>query len=204
MLFYNTGNPAPNPRRVRIFAAEKGIELPTKQVEIFKREHKAPEYLAVNPMGQTPSLQLDDGSVITESVSICRYLEHLHPDPPMFGADARGAAEVDQMIRRAEMRLMTPIGMVWGHTHPLTAKVVPHQYKDFGESNRPRIDHVMREFDTVLADRTFVAGDAYSMADIILLTTIDFGKFIGVEMPDEVPHLKSWHERVSARPSAQA
>ncbi|THD35237.1 MAG: glutathione S-transferase family protein [Sphingomonas sp.] len=204
MLFFNTGNPAPNPRRVRIFAAEKGIELPTKQVEIFKREHKSPEYLAINPMGQTPSLQLDDGSVITESVSICRYLDHLHPKPPMFGADAREAAEIDQMIRRAEMRLMTPIGMVWVHTHPLTAKVVPHQYTEFGESNRPRIDHVMREFDTVLADRAFLAGDAYSMADIVLLTTIDFGKFIGVEMPDEALHLKAWHERVSARPSAKA
>ncbi len=204
MLFYNTGNPAPNPRRVRIFAAEKGIELPTQQVEIFKREHKTPEYLAINPMGQTPTLQLDDGSVITESVSICRYLEHLHPGTPMFGATPREAAEVDQMIRRVEMRLMTPIGMVWVHTHPLTARVVPHQYTEFGESNRPRIDHVMREFDTVLADRAFLAGEAYSMADIILLTTIDFATFIGVEMPDDVPHLQAWHARVSARPSAQA
>ena len=204
MLFYNTGNPAPNPRRVRIFAAEKGIELPTKQVEIFKREHKAPEYLAINPMGQTPTLQLDDGSVITESVSICRYLEHLHSETPMFGATPREAAEVDQMIRRVEMRLMTPIGMVWVHTHPLTARVVPHQYTEFGESNRPRIDHVMREFDTVLADREFLAGKAYSMADIILLTTIDFAKFIGVEVPGNATHLKAWHARVSARPSAAA
>jgi glutathione S-transferase len=204
MLFYNTGNPAPNPRRVRIFAAEKGIELPTRQVEIFKGEHKAPEYLAINPMGQTPTLQLDDGSVITESVSICRYLEHLDPEPPMFGATARAAAEIDQMIRRVELRLMNPIGMVWVHTHPLTARVVPHQYTDFGESNRPRIDVVMREFDAVLADRAFVGGAAYSMADIVLLTTIDFAKFIGVEMPDDAPHLKAWHERVSARPSAQA
>jgi len=204
MLFYNTGMPAPNPRRVRIFAAEKGIELPTKNVEIFKREHKAPEYLAVNPMGQTPSLELDDGSVITESVSMCRYLDALHPEPPMFGANPREAAEVDQMIRRTELRLMTPIANVWVHTHPLTARVVPHQYKDFGESNRPRIDHVLREFDTVFADRPFLAGEAYSMADIILLTTIDFGSFIGVELPDNVPHLKGWHERVTARPSAAA
>ena len=204
MLFYNTGNPAPNPRRVRIFAAEKGIELPTKQVEIFKREHKAPEYLAVNPMGQTPCLELDDGSVITESVSICRYLDHLHPEPPLFGADARAAAEVDQMIRRTELRLMTPIANVWVHTHPLTAKVVPVQYKDFGESNRPRIDHVMREFDTVFGGRDFLAGDAYSMADIVLLTTIDFAHFIGVEMPDDAAHLRAWHDRVSARPSATA
>lgn len=204
MLFYNTGNPAPNPRRVRIFAAEKGIELPTKQVEIFKGEHKAPDYLAVNPLGQTPALQLDDGSVITESVSMCRYLEHLHPEPALFGDTPRQQAQVDQMIRRTELRLMTPIGNVWVHTHPFTARVVPHQYTDFGESNRPRIDHVMREFDTVFADREFLAGSAYSMADIILLTTIDFGKFIGVEMPDDVPHLKAWHERVSARPSAQA
>lgn len=204
MLFYNTGNPAPNPRRVRIFAAEKGIDLPTRQVEIVRREHKAPDYLAINPMGQTPCLQLDDGSVITESVSICRYLEHLHPEPPLFGATPREAAEVDQMMRRAELRLMTPIGNVWVHTHPLTARVVPHQYKDFGESNRPRIAAAMREFDTVLADRPFLAGKAYSMADIILLTTTDFATFIGIEMPGDAPHLKTWHDRVSARPSAQA
>ena len=204
MLFYNSGNPAPNPRRVRIFAAEKGIELPTQNVEIMKREHKAPEYLEVNPMGQTPSLALDDGSVITESVSICRYLDALHPEAPMFGTCPRSGAEVDQMIRRTELRLMTPIANVWVHTHPLTARVVPHQYKDFGESNRPRIDYVLREFDTVFADRPFLAGEAYSMADIILLTTIDFGTFIGLELPEDTPHLKAWHERVSARPSATA
>jgi glutathione S-transferase len=204
MLFYNTGNPAPNPRRVRIFAAEKGIELPTRQVEIFKREHKAPEYLAVNPMGQTPSLELDDGSVITESVSICRYLDALHPATPMFGTDPREAAEIDVMIRRVEMRLMIPIGMVWVHTHPLTARVMPKQYTEFGESNRPRIDAVMREFDTVLTEREFLDGKGYSMADIILLTTVDFAKFIGVEMPEDATALKAWHDRVSARPSAAA
>jgi glutathione S-transferase len=107
-------------------------------------------------------------------------------------------------IRRAELRLMTPIAMVWVHTHPFTARVVPKQYTEFGESNRPRIDAVMREFDAALSDREFLDGRAYSMADIVLLTTIDFGKFIGVEMPEDAAALRAWHERVSARPSTAA
>jgi glutathione S-transferase len=155
-------------------------------------------------MGQTPSLELDDGSVITESVSICRYLDALYPEVPMFGTNPREAAEIDVMIRRVEMRLMIPIGMVWVHTHPLTARVMPKQYTEFGESNRPRIDAVMREFDTVLTDREFLDGKGCSMADIILLTTIDFAKFIGVEMPEDAVALRAWHDRVSARPSAAA
>jgi glutathione S-transferase len=204
MLFYDAVSPAPNPRRVRIYLAEKGLTVPTEQVSIPKREHKSEEYRSVNPLGQVPCLKLDDGSVITESVSICRYFETLHPDPPLFGQGAQGQAEVDMWTRRAELRLMIPIGMVWVHTHPFTARVVPKQYTEFGESNRPRIDAVMREFDAALADRAFLDGKGYSMADIVLLTTIDFGKFIGVEMPDDAAALRAWHERVSARPSAAA
>ena len=204
MLFYDAVNPAPNPRRVRIYAAEKGINLPSEQVSIPKREHKSDDYLAVNPPGQVPCLKLDNGDVITESVSICRYLEALHPKPPLFGHCPQSMAEVDMWTRRVELRLMIPLSMVWVHTHPWTARVVPKQYTEFGESNRPRIDAVLREFDRSLADREFLDGRGYSMADIVLQTTIDFGGFIGVEMPEEVPALRAWHERVSARPSAQA
>lgn len=204
MLFYDAVNPAPNPRRVRLYLAEKGLSVPSTQISIPKGEHKSADYRTINPLGQVPCLTLDDGRAITESVSICRYFEALHPEPPMFGQGALGQAEVDMWMRRVELRLMVPIGMVWIHTHPFTARVVPRQYTEFGESNRPRIEAVMREFDAALGDREFLDGKGYSMADIVLQTTIDFGTFIGVEMPGDASALRAWHDRVSSRPSAQA
>ncbi len=204
MILYDAANPAPNPRRVRIFLAEKGIKLATKQLSIPEGEHKQPEFLSINPMGQIPALALDDGDVITESVSICRFLDALNPDPPLFGRGPKGVAEVDMWIRRVELRLMMPVGMVWAHTHPFTARVVKPQYTDYGNSNRPRAHAAMREIDTALANRTWLAGKDFSMADIVLLSVIDFAEWIGLAMPDDVPTLKAWHERASARPSAAA
>ena len=203
MLFYDSPNPAPNPRRVRIFAAEKGIELPMKEVSIPKREQKAPEYVAKNPRGQTPILELDDGTVIAESVAIMRYLEAEHPEPPLFGTTSREIAEIEMWSRRVEMILMPPVGAVWVHTHPFTA-ALPGRNSEWGEANRPRVSDAMRFFDQSLADRDYLAGEAFSAADILLLTTVDFAKFVGLEMPDGCASLGAWHERVSARPSAQA
>ena len=203
MLFYDSPNPAPNPRRVRIFAAEKGIELPMKEVSIPKREQKAPEYVAKNPRGQTPILELDDGTVIAESVAIMRYLEAEHPEPPLFGTTSREIAEIEMWSRRVEMILMPPVGAVWVHTHPFTA-ALPGRNSEWGEANRPRVADAMRFFDQSLADRDYLAGEAFSAADILLLTTVDFAKFVGLEMPDGCASLGAWHERVSARPSAQA
>ncbi|MEX0342035.1 MAG: glutathione S-transferase family protein [Erythrobacter sp.] len=203
MLFYDSPNPAPNPRRVRIFAAEKGIELPMKEVSIPRREQKAPDYVAKNPRGQTPILELDDGSVIAESVAIMRYLEAEHPKPPLFGTTAREIAGIEMWNRRVEMILMPPVGAVWVHTHPFTA-ALPGRNADWGEANRPRVADAMRFFDGSLEGREHLAGDDYSAADILLLTTIDFAKFVGLEMPEECANLASWHERVSARPSAGA
>lgn len=204
MIFYDSGMPAPNPRRVRIFAAEKGIDLPTQQVSLIAREHKSPEFLAVNPLGQTPALKLDDGSVITESVAICRYLEAIQPDPPLFGRTPLEIATIDMWSRRVEMLLGEPIGKIWVHTHPLTAKIVPERFPDYGESNRPRVAAAMAMCNAALGTRAFLAGDAFSVADINLLCTIDFAGFIGVPIPDDMAHLREWHARVSARASAAA
>jgi glutathione S-transferase len=204
MLFYDSPNPAPNPRRVRIFTAEKGLELPRKEVSIPKREHKAEEYLKINPLGQTPALQLEDGSVLTESVSMCRYLEALHPEPPLFGATPLEAAQIDMWMRRVELRLMNPVGQIWVHTHPWTARVVPKQYTEFGESNRPAVTGALKMCDEALAETPYLAGERYSMADIVLLTTVDFAIFIGLTLPEEFAYLNDWHRRVTARPSAQA
>ena len=203
MLFYDSPNPAPNPRRVRIFAAEKGIDLSSKEVSIPKREQKAPEYVAKNPRGQTPILELDDGTVIAESVAIMRYLEAEQPDPPLFGTTAREIAEIEMWNRRVEMILMPAIAAVWVHTHPFTA-ALPGRNAEWGESNRPRVVEGMRFFDGSLEGREYLAGSAFSAADILLLTTVDFAKFIGLDMPSECANLLRWHERVSARPSASA
>lgn len=203
MLFFNSPNPAPNPRRVRIFAAEKGIALPTRDLSIPDREHKSDEFIALNPRGQTPALQLDDGTVIAESVAICRYLEGLQPEPPLFGRDAKEQALVEMWSRRVEMILMPPIGAVWVHTHPFTARL-PGRNAEWGEANRPRVDEAMRFFDASLADREFLAADHFTNADILLLTTIDFAGFIGIPLPEELSSLRAWHARVSARPSAAA
>ena len=203
MLFYDSAMPAPNPRRVRIFAAEKGIELPSTQVSIPQREQKAPDFLAKNPRGQTPILELDDGKVIAESVAIMRYLEGLHPEPPLFGATPLESAQVEMWSRRIELNLMTAVGAVWVHTHRFTA-ALPGRNEAWGEANRPRVAEAMRFFDESLEGRDHLAGEAFSAADILLLTTVDFAKFVGLEMPGECAALAAWHERVSARPSAAA
>lgn len=204
MLLYDCPNPAPNPRRVRMFLVEKGLTVPTQQVSLREGEHKAPAFLAINPLGQIPALVLDDGGVITESVSICRYLEAEHPATPMFGTGSKGVAEVDMVLRRVELRLMTPLAMVWMHTHPFTAHVVKPQYTEFGESNRPRVTAALREFDALLADRPFLAGAGYSMADIALYAALEFATLMAVSIPDEMPRLKDWHARCAARPSGAA
>ncbi|MEG3088731.1 glutathione S-transferase family protein [Sphingomonas sp. PB4P5] len=204
MLFYDAANPAPNPRRVRIYLAEKGLSVPREMVAIPAGEHKSEAFRAINPLGQIPALKLDDGSVITESVSICRFFEAIHPTPPMFGSGAKGLAEVDMWTRRIELRLMTPLAAVWMHTHPFTARVVKPQYTDYGESQKPRVVAAMAEFDRFLADREWLDGKSYTIADIVLLTTVDFAAFVGVGMPDELEHLSAWQKRASARPSAAA
>ena len=203
MLFYDSPNPAPNPRRVRIFAAEKAIALPMKEVSIIQREQKSEDFLKINPRGQTPALETGDGDVITESVAICRYLEALHPEPPLFGTTPLEIAHVEQWSRRVEMILMPPIGAVWVHTHAFTAKL-PGRNAEWGEANRPRVEEAFRFFDAALEGREFLATDVYTMADILLLTTMDFARFVGCGAPEDCAALNAWHAHVSARPSAGA
>jgi glutathione S-transferase len=209
MLLYDAPNPAPNPRRVRIYLAEKGLIVPTQQISIFKGEHKSSDYLAHYPYGQVPALQLGsvDGAeaqVIGESVSICRYFEALHPDPPLFGTDALSIAQIDMWLRRIDLTLGTAIRNIWVHTHPLTARIVKPQYTEFGESNRPLAVDAMRRFNSALEETPYLAGEVFSMADISLLATIDFGIFIGMTLPEELSALNDWHRRISARASASA
>jgi glutathione S-transferase len=205
MKLYGENNPAPNPRKVRIFLAEKGIEVEQVRVKMRERAHKAPEFLAKNSLGQLPVLELDDGTCISESIAICRYFEELHPLPALFGASAKERALVEMWLRRVEFRLWSPMSQVWIHADPRTSAVVPHQYTEFGEMNRKVVAAAMKWLDREMSDgRAFLAGDAYSVADIALLCGIDFARFVNMEMPEECARLRAWHALVSARPSAAA
>ena len=197
---------APNPRRVHIYLAEKGITLPFEHVDIMKRENRRPEFVAnVNSMGGLPVLELDDGSHIAESVAICRYLEALHPSPPLFGDDAAEQGRVEMWIRRIELNFMMPVGMVWIHGSPFTKAVVKQQIPEMAEQNRGIVRDYHRFLDRHLADSEFLAGERYSMADIIALCTADFASKLN-ELPHspELAHLSRWYDAVSERPSAKA
>jgi len=205
MKLYNEDNPAPNPRKVRIFLAEKGLSVPMERVRMMKREHKAPGFLEKNSLGQVPVLELDDGTCLSESLAICRYLEELNPAPPLFGRTTLERAQTEMWVRRSEFRLWNPMGQVWINADPRTAAVNPNQFKDYGEHSRKVVANAMRWIDRELADgREFLVDSYFSMADIVLLCGIDFAKFVNMEIPDDAPQLRAWHARVSARPSASA
>lgn len=203
MILYGAPNPAPNPRRVRIFLAEKGIDLPETPVNLMQREHKSPEHRARNSLGQVPTLVLDDGTAISETVAICRYFEETSEGPRMFGVTPVEKALVDMWIRRVEFVLMQPVGNFWRHAHPRTAALLT-QYKEFGESNRETYAGALKWLNHELGAKPFIAGEAYTMADICALTTVDFADWIGLPVGDEYEAVKGWRERVSARPSAAA
>lgn len=197
---------APNPRRVHIFLAEKGIALPFERVDIMTRANRTPEFLAnVNPLGGLPVLQLDDGSHIAESVAICRYFEARQPEPSLFGRTPEEIGRIDMWNRRVELSFMQAVGMAWIHGSPLTARVVKKQLPEMAELARGLVRDAFRFLDAELAKRPFVAGDAYSMADILALTTFDFAGQLNQLHPEpEQKSLLRWHAEVSARPSAKA
>ena len=195
---------APNPRRVRWFMAEKAIDdIEIITLNLMQGEQRSAEYVAKAGLPLVPSLELDDGTVIAETVSICRYFEELQPDPPLFGTSAVCRAQTDMWIRRVEFVVMAPVGAYWRHAHPRTAKLLT-QYRDYGLSNQDAYASALKWMDRELADRPFVTGESFGMADICLLSTVDFADWIGLPMPSELTALAAWHGRVSARPSAAA
>lgn len=194
----------PNPRRVRIYLAEKDIEVPLVHTDIMKREQKTPEFIAKNPIGSIPVLELEDGTCISESVAICRYFEELHPEPPLFGRTPVEKATIEMWLRRVELNLMVPVGMVWIHGHPLTARLVK-QIPEAADQNRKRVRIGYKLFDDQLGANEFVAGSDYSVVDAVLLASLDFANgLVGVPYPEKLGHLKRWHDMVLARPSAEA
>jgi glutathione S-transferase len=198
------GARAPNPRRVRVFLAEKGISVPTEPVDLGTMAHKSPAYTAVNPLQRVPALVLDDGTVLTESIAICRYFEGLQPDPPLFGRAGLEAAVIEMWNRRVELHLYFPVSQVFRHLHPAMKELEVPQVAAWGEANRPRVLDFLSLLNNELAHRTFIAGDAYSVADISGLVAVDFMRPAKLSVPEDFAHLRRWHAAVSARPSAAA
>lgn len=198
------GGRVPNARRVRIYLAEKGIKIPMVPVDLGRMDHRSAEFTARNPLQRVPVLELDDGTHLTESIAICRYFEEMHPEPPLFGTGARERAFVEMWQRRAELELYLAVQAAFRHTHPgMAASEVP-QIPAWGEANRPRALAMMALIDRELADRPFLAGPNYTVADITLQVTLDFLKPAKIAFPEELENLRRWHAAVSGRPGAAA
>lgn len=194
---------APNPRRVRIYLAEKGITVPTQQIDIAAKENRAPAFLAKNPLGGVPVLELDDGTCIAESIAICRYFEEQQPEPPLFGTGPTDRALVEMWQRRMELSLLVPVSHAFQHTHQFFAGRIT-QVADYGAAAKATAERQLQWLDGQLGDRAYVAGDRYTVADITALVAVDFGRVSGIRIQPEQKNLARWHADVSSRPSATA
>ena len=191
---------APNPRRVNIFLAEKGVELERHALNLMEGAHRTPDYLAKVGIGQVPALELEDGTVLTETQAICRYLEALYPEPNLMGRDALEVALVDMWQRRVEFGLFAAVTAVFRHTNPHMA-ALDQQCAEWGEMNRGRIAKRLAELDARLAGREFIALDRFTVADITAIVAVDFLRIIRYPLPEGLPNLSAWVGGVRARPS---
>ncbi|MBA8902121.1 glutathione S-transferase [Phyllobacterium sp. T1293] len=203
MKLYDGGR-APNPRRARIFLAEKGIEVPLVPIDMGAMGHRCAELTALNPLQRLPVLELDDGTVIAESVAISRYFEELYPEPALFGRGALGKALVEMWQRRVEFNLLATVASAFRHIHPAMVEWEVPQIPEWGEANKPKAIAFLDVLDKQLETNEFIAGNEYSIADITALVAIDFFKPARIQLPDYVTHVRRWHEAVSNRPSAKA
>jgi len=194
---------APNPRRVRIFLAEKGVTVPLEQVDLFQGANRSPEALKRNPYGGLPVLELDDGTCIAESVAICRYFEETHPEPALMGVDTVDRAVVEMWNRRMELELFRHIGSYFQHTHEIF-KNRRRQLPAVAETSRETALARMRLIDGLIAERRFIAGERYTIADITAIVAFGLGEFAGLTIAPDMKNLLRWYADVSARPSAGA
>lgn len=194
---------APNPRRVKLFVAEKGLDIPYEVVELNKGDHRAAEFTALNPVQRVPVLVLDDGTAISESVAICRYLEGIHPDPNLFGSSPLETATVEMWTRRMELGLLFHIAQCFRHTHPAMAVLENPQIAEWAEANKPRAMEYLSVLNDALGQHDYVAGNRYTIADITALVAIDFMKPARLQVPEDYAHIKRWYDVVAQRPSSQ-
>nr|WP_244424286.1 glutathione S-transferase [Bradyrhizobium sp. BTAi1] len=209
MMLYDCST-APSPRRVRIFLAEKGLTLPTVQVDLRGGEQFTPAFRAMNPGCTVPVLALDSGAAISDIIAICRYIEELHPEPALMGRDAEERALIECWVRRIEWDGIYAIQEAFRNSMPgLEHRALPgplplEQIPALAERGRLRARHFLAWLDTRLADHAFVGGAAFTIADISAMVTVDFAARAKLDPPEHLRHLRRWHQDVSSRPSAKA
>ena len=195
---------APNPRRLRIFVAEKGLKIPVEQVDIFTGKNRTPEMLAKNPAGGLPVMELDDGTHLAESVAICRYLESLHPEPNMMGKNSREQADIEMWNRRVELGLFAAAGRAFQHTNELFKDRLK-QFPEYGATQREAVTQQLQWLDAQIGNKPFIVGDRFTIADITAEVAVDFAaQAAGVTADPGLKNLARWHQSVSGRPSAKA
>ncbi|MFN3559628.1 MAG: glutathione S-transferase family protein [Brevundimonas sp.] len=200
-----TSHRAPNPRRVRWVLAEKGVEdVELVELDIMAGEHRTPEYRARVGVPHVPALELQDGTTISESVAICRYLESVYPEPNLFGRDAAEQAVIEMWTRRCEFYLANPIMLNVRHSHPALAALEATQLPQVAEYNKLSAEKFMRTLDRRLAEHEFIASDRFTIADVVAVVGLDFARLIKYRPPEEFTHLARWLEASRARPAAKA
>ncbi len=203
MLLYHDPR-APNPRRVRVFLAEKGVAYDTIEVLISASAHQTPEFRKKNPLALLPVLELADGKVLRESMAICRYIEELHPEPNLMGADPWERAQIEQWNRHAELELLVPVTLVFRNSHPFWVGKIK-QAPEFAVIMREVIASRFDWFETELGTRPYLAGNRFTVADITAMCALDFAKVTDIRIKaDTHPKLAAWHARVTERPSSKA
>jgi glutathione S-transferase len=202
-----TSAKAPNPRRVAMFIAEKGITgIATELIDLATVQNRSPEYLAVNPFGRVPALRLDDGRVLSETRAICTYLEGLYPEPNLMGDGYDDRAFIEMADRRVELYLFHGIANCIRHTHPGLAALEQPQFADFGASQGEKMRDTARWLDGVLAAQPYVAGQRFTIADITAFCALEFARGLMKFRPaaEGMDHLQAWRDRIAERPSAAA
>jgi glutathione S-transferase len=202
MMLYDGGR-APNPRRVQVFMAEKGISIPSRQIDINRLEQRSAEFTRINPMQRLPVLVLQDGTAIAETVAICRYLEEIQPTPPLMGIDARDKAVVEMWQRRVEFGFLLPVGFAFRHLHRMAQHLESPQVEQWGLVSQQRAREFMEFLDQELSGREFIAGERFTIADITALIAYQFLRPGRIAYPEDLANLQRWYGAVSARPAAQ-
>lgn len=192
-----------HPRRVRIFMAEKGLSIERREVDAAGGANAMPDFLRLNPLGKLPVLELDDGSSIAESLAICRYLEALHPNPPLMGRTPQAAAHIEMWTLRMDHELSQPIALAFVHSSDFYRGRV-EQVPEVANWARNRAHQTMAWLDGELAGRSHIAGEDYTLADIVAQCACLLGKAVGLRIPPEMTQLSRWFAQVSARPTARA
>ena len=195
---------APNPRRVRIFLAEKAIEMRFEEMDLMASALKSEDFTKLNPWQRVPILVLDDGRVLAETIAICRYFEELHPQPALMGEGAFGRANVEMWQRRVEQGLFQSVAHVLRHLNPRMSHLEVPQVQAWGEANRIKVEDELVRLDKQLANFPFIAGDKYSIADITAFVAVEFMKAAKLELSHSLRNITRWRGEISGRPSAHA